>query len=131
MKKLIFFFLFINVKLVAYNQVIKGTIFDNETRNPIYSAAVYFNGTSVGTLSDEEGNFRLDISSHMELPGKAKWQASASEICFRMNIQSTKSSLQWIRSEIQRPGIHCIKLFCLTVRYFWSCSAKMIEFSFT
>ncbi|MCX6320637.1 MAG: carboxypeptidase-like regulatory domain-containing protein [Bacteroidia bacterium] len=68
MKKLILLFLFINVNLVAYNQVIKGTIFDNKTKNIIYSASVYFNGTSVGVLSDENGNFRLDISKYRSMP---------------------------------------------------------------
>jgi len=69
MRKLILVFLFFNVSLVAYNQVIKGTIFDINTKSTIYSASVYFNGTSVGTLSDENGNFQLDISKyHPSMP---------------------------------------------------------------
>jgi hypothetical protein len=69
MRKLILLFLFFNINLVAYNQVIKGTIFDTKTKSTIYSASVYFNGTSVGTLSDENGNFQLDISKyHPSMP---------------------------------------------------------------
>ena len=68
MKKIILLFLLINVNLVAYNQIIKGTILDNETKKPIYSAAVYFNGTSVGTLSDEDGDFKLDILTFSSMP---------------------------------------------------------------
>ena len=68
MKKLILLFLFFNINLAAYNQVIKGTIFDIKTKNTIYSASVYFNGTSVGTLSDENGNFKLDISKYPSMP---------------------------------------------------------------
>ncbi|MEI6049250.1 MAG: carboxypeptidase-like regulatory domain-containing protein [Bacteroidota bacterium] len=68
MKKFILFLLFINVCLVAYNQVIKGTIFDNKTKEVIYSASVYINGTFVGTLSDQNGDFQLDISKYVSMP---------------------------------------------------------------
>jgi len=69
MRKLILLIFFFNVSLVAYNQVIKGTIFDIKTNSTIYSASVFFNGTSVGTLSDENGNFQLDISKyHPSMP---------------------------------------------------------------
>jgi hypothetical protein len=68
MKKLIFLFLFITFNLIAYNQVIKGTIFDNKTKSIIYSASVYFNGTSVGTLTDEKGNFQIDVSKYRAMP---------------------------------------------------------------
>jgi hypothetical protein len=68
MKKFILLFIFISFSLIAFNQVIKGTIFDNTTKNVIYSASVYFNGTSVGTLSDEKGNFRIDISKYRSMP---------------------------------------------------------------
>lgn len=68
MKKIISLFLLVNICLDAYNQVIKGIIADNETRKPIYSAAVYINGTTVGTLSDADGNFKLDIMKFGSMP---------------------------------------------------------------
>jgi len=68
MKKIILFFLFINLSLMAYNQVIKGTIFDNKTKEKIFSASIYFSGTSVGTLSDQSGNFQLDVSKYSSMP---------------------------------------------------------------
>ena len=68
MKKLIAFIIFISVSLIAYNQVIKGTVFDSRTKEVLYSAAVYFSGTSVGTLSDQNGNFKLDISRYPTMP---------------------------------------------------------------
>ena len=67
MKKIILIFLFINFNIVAYNQVIKGTILENKTRIPIL-ATVYFNGTFVGTQSDLDGNFELDISKNTSMP---------------------------------------------------------------
>ena len=68
MKKLVAFMIFINVNVIAYNQVIKGTVFDNKTKEIVYSASIYFSGTSVGTLSDQNGNFQLDISKYPSMP---------------------------------------------------------------
>ena len=68
MRKLMLLLLFINFYTTAYNQVIKGTILDEETKNPIMSASIYFNGTYVGTSSDQDGKFELDISKYTTLP---------------------------------------------------------------
>jgi hypothetical protein len=68
MKKAVLVFLFLGTYIISYCQVIKGTIFDGKTKKPVYSAAVYFNGTSVGTLSDDHGNFQLDISKFPSMP---------------------------------------------------------------
>jgi CarboxypepD_reg-like domain len=67
MKKFILIFLFANFNIVAYNQVIKGTVLENKTNSPIF-AAIYFSGTFVGTLSDLNGNFELDISKNASMP---------------------------------------------------------------
>jgi hypothetical protein len=53
--------LFSGLNIVAYNQVIKGTVFDKKTNEKIGFATLYFNGTFVGTYSDENGHFELDI----------------------------------------------------------------------
>jgi len=68
MKKILFLFLLFNISLIAYNQVIKGTIYDKNTKSVIYSAAVYFNGTATGTLSDQNGGFQIDISKYRSMP---------------------------------------------------------------
>jgi hypothetical protein len=68
MKKFILLFLLINLYLVAYNQVIKGTILDQQTHSKISFAYVYFNGTFVGTNSDQNGHFELDISKYASMP---------------------------------------------------------------
>jgi hypothetical protein len=68
MRKLILLFLFINFYLAAYNQVIKGTILDKNTKSVINFASVYFNGTFVGTNSDQNGYFELDISKNTSMP---------------------------------------------------------------
>jgi hypothetical protein len=68
MKKLILIFIFLNFYIVAYNQVIKGTILDRKTDSTICIASIYINGTFVGTLSDLNGNFELDISKNGSRP---------------------------------------------------------------
>jgi hypothetical protein len=52
----------------VYNQVIKGTILDGSTKVPIDYALVYFNGTFVGTNTDKNGYFELDISNNLSMP---------------------------------------------------------------
>jgi hypothetical protein len=68
MRKLMLLFLCVIFYTTAYSQVIKGTILDGHTKNPIMSASIYFNGTFVGTSSDQNGKFELDISNNTSLP---------------------------------------------------------------
>ncbi len=49
-------------------QVIKGSVVDSETGDPVSFASVYFSGTAVGTVAGEDGKFELDISRHPALP---------------------------------------------------------------
>lgn len=52
----------------SFGQILKGTVFDKETRSPVPFAVVYFDGTSVATYTDEEGKFVLESKSHSNLP---------------------------------------------------------------
>ncbi len=67
MIKSIFILLFFNLNIVAYSQVIKGIVLERKTNNPVL-ATIYFSGTFVGTLSDLNGNFELDISKNNSMP---------------------------------------------------------------
>ncbi|MBK9391601.1 MAG: carboxypeptidase-like regulatory domain-containing protein [Bacteroidetes bacterium] len=68
MKRIIIVFLFIICGLSSYSQVIKGTISDKKTKEKIVFAAVYFNGSFVGTNSDKNGYFTLDITGNSNKP---------------------------------------------------------------
>src|SRR3989339_1386537 len=68
MKRIVFVFLLISYGLTAYNQVIKGTVLEKETKEKIVFAAVYFDGSFVGTPSDMNGNFVLDITGNTNKP---------------------------------------------------------------
>jgi len=62
MKNYIFALLLLNLSLAGSAQMIKGTVYDKNTGDIISYATVYFNGTFVGTSSDQNGNFELRIS---------------------------------------------------------------------
>lgn len=68
MRKFILLIILINLHIAAYNQVIKGTIKDKQTDSTILFASIYFNGTFVGTASDQDGNFEFDISKYSSMP---------------------------------------------------------------
>ena len=68
MKKSITIFLFIFLFTASYSQVIKGTVADMKTKNAIGFASVYFNGTFVGTTSDMNAQFELNISNYSGMP---------------------------------------------------------------
>ena len=68
MKRLVSVSLFLSICLVSYSQIIKGTILDKETKSPVNYATVYFNATSVGSYSDENGFFKLDIKNLVSMP---------------------------------------------------------------
>lgn len=68
MKSAIRILLFICITSLADGQVIKGKVLDQKTKVGIPMATVYFNGTSVGTLTDEQGNFSIDVSKNSSMP---------------------------------------------------------------
>jgi len=68
MKKFLALLFMTGVSIQLFGQVITGTVYDKSSKSIIYSASVYFNGTSVGTLTDDKGNFRLDVSRYPTMP---------------------------------------------------------------
>jgi CarboxypepD_reg-like domain len=68
MKKIILFLVLINSFSIGYAQIIKGTILDKSDNSKISFATVYLNGTSVGTYTDQNGYFELDITKYNSMP---------------------------------------------------------------
>jgi hypothetical protein len=60
--------LIVSLGTLAYGQVVKGTIYDSDTKMTIPYAAVYFTGSLAGTASDQDGRFELDISKFATKP---------------------------------------------------------------
>lgn len=42
-----------------YSQSISGTVYDSVTKEPLLGASVYFEGTTIGGITDEQGKFTL------------------------------------------------------------------------
>jgi hypothetical protein len=53
---------------IANCQIFKGTVYDRSTDSTLSFATIYIGGTSIGTYSDLQGNFELDISKYRSLP---------------------------------------------------------------
>jgi hypothetical protein len=68
MRKLILLILFLGFCKSSYSQILKGRILDQKTDSTIGYASVYFNGSLIGTLTDRDGYFELDISKYLSMP---------------------------------------------------------------
>ncbi|NAS32051.1 hypothetical protein GTQ40_13780 [Flavobacteriaceae bacterium R38] len=67
MKRIIFFlFLFNSFSLFA--QTINGYVFDNVSKEPLIGASVYFDGTTIGVITDENGRFSITIEKKITTP---------------------------------------------------------------
>ncbi|HMD00693.1 MAG TPA: carboxypeptidase-like regulatory domain-containing protein [Ferruginibacter sp.] len=64
MKKLIQFLLFSCIVTSAFSQstyIIRGKIFDEATKQPLQAASVFAQNTTIGTATDAQGNFKLEL----------------------------------------------------------------------
>jgi hypothetical protein len=68
MKKVILILFLLNLCPLGFSQIIKGTILDKSNNSKISFATVYLNGTSVGTYTDQNGYFELDITKYNTMP---------------------------------------------------------------
>ncbi len=68
MKNIIISLILLGFTLNAYNQIIKGVVCDAKEKKPLPFAYVYIGGTMVGTNTDNDGMFKLDISKYPGIP---------------------------------------------------------------
>ena len=99
MRILILSFLFINLYLTSFSQVIKGEVFEKKTNKVICFATVYFNGTFVGTTSNKNGYFELDISKYKSMP------LTISAIGYYSVTLTNFSETEWLTISLQ-PKIY-------------------------
>ena len=59
----IFFFL-INLSSFSQEIILRGIVLD-ENENPLYGANIYFEGTTIGTVSNEKGYFELKLTNQI------------------------------------------------------------------
>ena len=60
--------LFLHLGAFIYAQMITGLVLNQETREPVDFASVFFSGTFVGTTTNESGYFELDVSKYRTRP---------------------------------------------------------------
>ncbi len=64
MKKTLFVYLLLTASLIAQKGVVKGTVFDGDDNDqPFPFANVFIKGTSVGTTTDKNGNYQLNVDA--------------------------------------------------------------------
>ena len=68
MKRIVLFLLSVIFYQIGHSQTVRGTILDTSDHTKINFASIYINGTSVGTNSDQNGYFELDITKYGSLP---------------------------------------------------------------
>ena len=68
MKRFLLSLLILNLALNLCGQMIKGVVIDQSTGSPIDYASVFFDGTFVGTTTDEHGRFDLDVTKYRSRP---------------------------------------------------------------
>jgi len=68
MEKAIIIIILITASLQTHSQELKGIVLDNNTKQPLSNVSVFFNGTTIGTITDRQGNFRLDAPADQKFP---------------------------------------------------------------
>ena len=68
MKRVLLALLVLNLASIVYGQLIRGVVRDEQTREPVDFVSVFFDGTFVGTTTDEQGRFKLDVTPYKSRP---------------------------------------------------------------
>jgi hypothetical protein len=68
MKKVFVILVLISANLQIHSQELRGLVLDNDTKQPLPNVSVFFNGTTIGTITDRQGNFKLDAPADQKLP---------------------------------------------------------------
>ena len=50
---------------LSFSQSITGVVLDAQTRMPIESASVYFDNTTIGTSTNDKGEFEIEKGDHI------------------------------------------------------------------
>ncbi|GLB48381.1 carboxypeptidase-like regulatory domain-containing protein [Neptunitalea lumnitzerae] len=66
-KTLYFFLLFLVVTIASVNAqaIVTGYVYDHTTKEPMQGVTVYFDGTSIGTVTNKEGYFELETEKQV------------------------------------------------------------------
>ncbi|MDL2264948.1 carboxypeptidase-like regulatory domain-containing protein [Parabacteroides sp. OttesenSCG-928-G21] len=69
LKQILYIILFLNITLLISAQTLTGIVYDQNLNEPVWNANVYFDATSLHTITDKEGRFELktdkDIAANL------------------------------------------------------------------
>ncbi len=54
------------LSIVAYSQTVTGNVVDAKTGRPIETASVYFDNTTIGTTTNEKGDFSIEYNASVQ-----------------------------------------------------------------
>ncbi len=66
--KFTLFAFFTLASIATHSQTIRGVVLDKKTNLPIESASVYFDGTTIGTSTDDQGRFKIELTQGVTSP---------------------------------------------------------------
>ena len=59
------FLLFLSITAGA-QRLIRGQVLDAERNTPVVAASVFLNNTTIGTITNDKGEFRLQVFGNLE-----------------------------------------------------------------
>ena len=59
--------LFVTIPIMAQNREVKGTVFETDGRTTVIGASVFLKGTTVGTVTDANGAYKINVSGNAPL----------------------------------------------------------------
>ncbi|MDL2277261.1 carboxypeptidase-like regulatory domain-containing protein [Parabacteroides sp. OttesenSCG-928-G07] len=67
-QRIVYVIVFVFFTHLIQGQIIQGVVYDKTTKEPIYNANVYMEGTSYYTITDDKGKFRLNVPRKINTP---------------------------------------------------------------
>ena len=97
MKKILILLTFITLAATTSAQELRGRVMD-EQQQPLIGATVLWEGTTIGTMTDSEGNFRLHrVKGHNNL--------AASYVGYGVEIQTLESGVTTVEFILREEGV--------------------------
>ena len=85
--------LFFSFTAVAQNKVVTGTVYD-ETGEPVIGATVQVKGTNIGTITDFDGNYKLEVPEKAKVTISYIGYVTVETTGGRVKLQEDRTSLE-------------------------------------
>ena len=66
--RILFFIILYMISFTVFSQTVTGYVFDENSKEPLVGAAVYFDGTTIGAITNKEGYFKLEFEKIGTVP---------------------------------------------------------------